>query len=74
MRRICNLGLFAIIASVTALALVVVLRPVVQRAMGFLPTGAQDALGRPAGLAAGADGALYVSDDKGGFIYRIVRR
>jgi glucose/arabinose dehydrogenase len=40
---------------------------------GFLPDGAADALGRPAGLAVGADGALYVSDDKAGFIYRIVR-
>lgn len=27
--------------------------------------------GRPVGLAVGPDGALYVSDDKGGFIYRI---
>jgi glucose/arabinose dehydrogenase len=43
-------------------------------ATGFLPEGAQDALGRPAGLAVGADGALYVSDDKAGFIYRIARR
>ena len=43
-------------------------------ATGFLPEGAQDALGRPAGLAVGADGALYVSDDKAGVIYRIVRR
>lgn len=42
-------------------------------ATGFLPQGAQDALGRPAGLAVGADGALYVSDDKAGFIYRITR-
>ncbi|HEX7172398.1 MAG TPA: sorbosone dehydrogenase family protein [Candidatus Limnocylindria bacterium] len=42
-------------------------------ATGFLPDGASDALGRPAGLAVGADGALYVSDDKAGFIYRIVR-
>lgn len=42
-------------------------------ATGFLPEGAQDALGRPAGLATGADGALYVSDDKAGFIYRISR-
>jgi glucose/arabinose dehydrogenase len=41
-------------------------------ATGFLPDGATDALGRPAGLAVGADGALYVSDDKAGFIYRIV--
>jgi glucose/arabinose dehydrogenase len=40
-------------------------------ATGFLPEGAQDALGRPAGLAVAADGALYVSDDKAGFIYRI---
>jgi len=43
-------------------------------ATGFLPEGAQDALGRPAGLAVGADGSLYVSDDKGGYIYRIARR
>ena len=27
--------------------------------------------GRPVGVTVGADGALYVSDDKGGFIYRI---
>ena len=43
-------------------------------ATGFLPTGAEDSLGRPAGLVVGADGALYVSDDKAGFIYRIGRR
>jgi glucose/arabinose dehydrogenase len=42
-------------------------------ATGFLPDGASDALGRPAGLVVGADGALYVSDDKAGFIYRIAR-
>ncbi|HUG29998.1 MAG TPA: sorbosone dehydrogenase family protein [Candidatus Limnocylindria bacterium] len=42
-------------------------------ATGFLPEGASDALGRPAGLAVGADGALYASDDKAGFIYRIAR-
>jgi len=42
-------------------------------ATGFLPDGATDALGRPAGLAVGADGALYVSDDKAGIIYRIAR-
>jgi len=40
-------------------------------ASGFLPRGADDALGRPAGLAVGADGALYISDDKAGFIYRV---
>lgn len=43
-------------------------------ATGFLPDGADSALGRPAGLVVGADGALYVSDDKAGFIYRIARR
>jgi glucose/arabinose dehydrogenase len=42
-------------------------------ATGFLAAGAEAALGRPAGLAVGADGALYVSDDKAGFIYRIAR-
>jgi len=42
-------------------------------ATGFLPDSASDALGRPAGLAVGADGALYVSDDKAGIIYRIAR-
>jgi glucose/arabinose dehydrogenase len=46
--------------------------PVEDFATGFLPDGAQDASGRPAGLAVGLDGALYVSDDKAGFIYRIV--
>jgi glucose/arabinose dehydrogenase len=40
---------------------------------GFLPDGATDALGRPAGLAIGGDGALYVSDDKAGIVYRIAR-
>ena len=40
-------------------------------ATGFLPDGATGALGRPAGLLVGSDGALYVSDDKAGFIYRI---
>ncbi len=38
---------------------------------GFLDPGTGQATGRPAGVIAGADGALYVSDDKGGFIYRI---
>ena len=47
--------------------------PVEDLATGFLPEGAPDSLGRPAGLALGADGALYVSDDKAGFIYRIER-
>jgi len=42
-------------------------------ATGFLPAADGDAQGRPAGLAVGADGALYVSDDKGGIIYRIAR-
>jgi len=38
---------------------------------GFLEPGSGDASGRPAGVIVGADGALYLSDDKGGFIYRI---
>jgi glucose/arabinose dehydrogenase len=41
-------------------------------ATGFLPEGSEEARGRPAGLAVGADGALYVSDDKAGVVYRIV--
>ncbi len=45
------------------------------------PTGVEDfvtgwmkdgqVLGRPAGLITGADGALYISDDNKGFIYRV---
>jgi len=34
-------------------------------------TSATDAIGRPVGLAVGPDGALYVSDDKAGLVYRI---
>ena len=40
-------------------------------ATGFLDPGSEDSTGRPAGVIVGADDALYVSDDKGGFIYRI---
>lgn len=36
---------------------------------GWVKTGVVS--GRPAGLATGADGALYVSGDNQGFIYRI---
>lgn len=36
---------------------------------GWMKDG--QALGRPAGLITGADGALYVSDDNKGFVYRI---
>ena len=35
-------------------------------------TSPSDAKHRPCGLAQGTDGSLYVSDDKGGFIYKIV--
>ena len=38
---------------------------------GFLDAGSGDASGRPAGVIVGGDEALYVSDDKGGFIYRL---
>jgi glucose/arabinose dehydrogenase len=37
---------------------------------GFLGAS-DDVSGRPVGLAIGPVGALYLSDDKGGFIYRI---
>ncbi len=40
---------------------------------GFLDPASGEATGRPAGVTTGADGALYVSDDKAGFIYRIAR-
>lgn len=40
-------------------------------ATGFIDEASGDASGRPAGVTVGADGALYVSDDKGGFVYRI---
>jgi len=38
---------------------------------GFLDRETGQATGRPAGVIVGADDALYISDDKGGFIYRI---
>jgi glucose/arabinose dehydrogenase len=44
--------------------------PVEDFAWGWLKGG--EASGRPVGLAVGPEGALYVSDDKGGLIYRIV--
>ena len=45
--------------------------PVEDFATGWLNENTAEVNGRPVGLAIGADGALYVSDDKGGFIYRI---
>jgi glucose/arabinose dehydrogenase len=47
--------------------------PVQDFATGFL-TGQNQVLGRPVGLAIGPDGALYVSDDLDGNIYRITYR
>jgi glucose/arabinose dehydrogenase len=39
-------------------------------ATGFL--GVEDEVtGRPAGVAVGKDGSLFISDDKAGFIYRV---
>jgi len=49
----------------------VVAGPVEDFASGFAQLINDDVKGRPVGLAVGSDGALYVSDDKGGFIYRI---
>ena len=40
---------------------------------GFLDPETGDASGRPAGVIVGGDGALYVSDDKAGFIYRVTK-
>lgn len=40
-------------------------------ATGWLDPKTNAASGRPVGLAVGPDGALYVSDDKAGLIYRI---
>ena len=41
-------------------------------ASGWLKDGV--VTGRPSGLMTGADGALYLSDDSQGFIYRIVHQ
>lgn len=48
--------------------------PVEDFATGWLNEETGQASGRPVGLAVGPGGALYVSDDKGGFIYRITYR
>lgn len=44
---------------------------VVDFATGWLEGDLKTVTGRPVGLAVGPDGALYISDDTGGFIYRI---
>jgi len=40
-------------------------------AVGWLDDETEEVFGRPVGLTVGPEGALYVSDDKGGIIYRI---
>ncbi len=47
--------------------------PVEPILIGFLDPATGDSRGRPAGLVVGSDGALYVSDDKAGAIYRVTR-
>lgn len=44
---------------------------VVDFATGWLDEESGEVSGRPVDVVPGPDGALYVSDDKGGFIYRI---
>lgn len=41
-------------------------------ATGWLDPESGNASGRPVDVLVGSDGALYVSDDKGGYVYRIV--
>ena len=45
--------------------------PVEDFATGWLNEDDYSSDGRPVDITVGADGALYVSDDKGGYIYRI---
>jgi glucose/arabinose dehydrogenase len=45
--------------------------PVQDFATGWLDEASGQVSGRPVGLGVGPDGALYISDDSGGFIYRI---
>jgi glucose/arabinose dehydrogenase len=45
--------------------------PLQDFATGWLDPSRQRVSGRPVGLAVGPDGALYISDDKAGLIYRI---
>lgn len=45
--------------------------PVEDFAFGWLDADTEEVFGRPVGLAVGPDGALYISDDKSGIIYRI---
>jgi glucose/arabinose dehydrogenase len=45
--------------------------PLEDFATGWLDAARQSVSGRPVGLAVGPEGALYISDDKAGLIYRI---
>ena len=48
--------------------------PPVDFLTGWLAPGSKKAWGRPVGLLAGKDGALYVSDDLAGAIYRVTAK
>jgi glucose/arabinose dehydrogenase len=45
--------------------------PLEDFATGWLDETTYETSGRPVGLAVGPDGALYISDSKGGFVYRV---
>ena len=45
--------------------------PIEDFVTGWLDAATGETSGRPVGLAVGPEGALYISDSKGGFVYRV---